>query len=666
MMLRSPGFTGAVAVTLALGIGANTAIFSIVDTLILKAPPGVARPQGLVWISTIRHGRLQPSSYPDYLDFRGMTDIFSGALAVQRAAVHVSRGGEPERVQAQIVSENALDVIEAAPALGRGFLAGDRDEARPVAVLGDRYWRRVFEADPRAVGSTLIVNGRAYTVIGVAPARLTGLTPDPEEIADLFLPLTGYFEHSGRRAQLTNRDSSWLWIQARLRPGVSVAQASAAAATVARRAARLRARDRQDLSATATPLMGWVPPGQLHQVLPFALFGLIATALVLLIACANVANLLLARAAGHRCEIGIRLALGASRPRLVRQLLTESVLLALLGSAAGLLLSLWSIDFLLARFGAPAALAPTLDGRVGGYAVALAIATGIVFGLAPAWKASRRELVPSLKDEGPREGRHSGAGLQGGLVIAQISISLVLLAAAGLFLRSLQKAAAVDIGLDRASASRVLAASFDLETQGYTPEKCQEFFRALLARVQTDPGVLSAALAETLPLSGRAIGDAIAPEGALIDSSETGIVFINAASPGYFETLGPSLLAGRDFAARDREGAPLVAIVNETLARGFWSGQDPIGKRLQAGEPPSLFEVVGMAKNGKYIGMTEAPRSFVYFPILQRGSRFGETILLARFSGGLPSIQTLKADVRAIDPGLPLFRARSLEQALQE
>jgi predicted permease len=666
MLARSPGFAAAAIATLALGIGANTAVFSVVDSLLFKAPPGIAHPESLAWISSVRHGRLQPMSYPDYADTAKENGFFSGVLAVSRAAAHVTRGGEAERVRAQIVSENAFDVAGVKPALGRGFLPEDDRQARPVVVLGNRYWRTGFDSDPGAVGSSVMINGRAWTIVGVAPADFLGLTPDPEEIADVFLPITAHFS-AERSRQLENRDSAWLLVLARLAPGVSIARASAAAAVIAARSAASRAADMRDLTATATAIQGWVPPGQLTQVLPFALFGLISTGLVLLIACANVANLLLARTAGRRREIGIRMAIGASRTRLVRQLLTESVLLSSLGAAAGVVLSFWTVDLLLSRFATPAAISPRLDWRIAAYSIATALATGVLFGLAPAWKASSRGLVPSLKGEASEEGGGSASRLQGGLVVAQVAISLVLLAAAGLFVRSFQKAASVDIGIDRGRAGRILAASFDLATQGYTPERSQEFFRSLLFRTQGLPGVESAALAETLPLSGRAIGDSIAPKRETPRRDEESVVFVNTVSPGYFETLGVPILAGRDFAPRDRGGAPAVAIVNETLARRFWPGEDPIGKLLQVGgEDPKLVEVVGLARDGKYVQMTESPRPFAYFPMFQRGSPYGETILLVRSSSPAPSTDSVRAQVRALDPGLPLFRIRSLEKSLED
>ncbi|HKF45257.1 MAG TPA: ABC transporter permease [Thermoanaerobaculia bacterium] len=660
---RSPGFAAAAIATLALGIGANTAVFSVVDSLILRPPPGLAQPGSLVWISGVQRGRLQGLSYPDFEDLRLETGAFSGVFAVSRAAAHVARGRDAERIRAHLVSDNAFDVAGSKPALGRTFLPDDAKEARPVAVIGHRYWERAFDSDPGAVGSTLNVNGRAFTIIGVAAEELIGFRSDPEEIADIYLLFETYYSGE-RRRNLENRDSAWLLVQARLRPGVSVEEASAAAAVVVRRRAASRSAEMRDLSAAATPLQGWVPPGQLKDVLPFALFGLIATGLVLSIACANVANLLLARAAGRRKEIGIRLAIGASRSRIVRQLLTESVLLAALGAGAGLLLALWTIDLILNRFGAPAAIAPRLDFRIAAYAAAAAFATGITFGLAPAWKASRRALVPSLKGEASEGAERSR--LPGGLVVAQVSISLVLLAAAGLLVRSFQKAAAVDIGLERRHAARTLAASFDVETQGYGPERSREFFRALLDRAGALPGVESAALAETLPLSGRAVGDAIAPKGEVPRPGDSETVFVNTVSPGYFETLGVPILAGRDFTEADREGAPPVVIVNETLARRFWPGQDPLGKFLQTGgERAATLQVVGVARDGKYLRMTEAPRPFAYFSILQQGARHGETILIARFSGP-PSVEALRSEVRALDPSLPLFRVRSLERLLED
>ena len=664
-LARSPGFAAAAIATLALGIGANTAVFSVVDSLILRPPPGIAQPGSLVWISGVQRGRVQPLSYPDFQDLRRETGAFSGVFAVSRAAAHVTKGSEAERLRAHIVSDNAFDVAGSRPALGRAFASDDAKQARPVAVIGYRYWERAFDSSPAAVGSTLNVNGRPFTIIGVAARDLIGLRSDPEEIADIYLLFETYY--AGERSKtLENRDSAWLMVQARLRPGVSVEQASAAAEVIVRRGAESRSPEMRDLSAAATPLQGWVPPGQLKDVLPFALFGLITTGLVLSIACANVANLLLARAAGRRKEIGIRLAIGASRARIVRQLLTESVLLAFLGAGAGLLLALWTIDLILNRFGAPAAIAPRLDLRIAMYAVAAAFGTGITFGLVPAWKASRRTLVPSLKGEASEGADRSR--LPGGLVVAQVAISLVLLAAAGLLVRSFQKAASVDIGMERRHAARTLAATFDVETQGYSPERSQEFFRALLDRVESLPGVQAAALAETLPLSGRAVGDAIAPKGAVPRAGDEQTVFINTVSPGYFETLGIPILSGRDFADADREKAPPVAIVNETLARRFWPGEDPLGKFLQTGGgsgPATVAQVVGVARDGKYIRMTEAQRPFAWFPILQQGARHGETILIARFSGA-PSVEALRSEVRALDPGLPLFRIRTIERVFED
>jgi predicted permease len=658
-LARSPGFTAVAIATLALGIGANTAIFSIVDAVMIRPVPGLREPGRLVWITNRRKGRPQPLSYPDYLDQRRRSGAFTGVFAFDRRAVHVATGGEAERVEAEIVTPEFFTVLGVPPARGRVFVS---DESRPVAVLSHAYWQRRFGARPDAVGSALTINARPYTIVGVAPPGFHGL--DVERFPDIYVSLPAFLQAS-TRGEIHRRDSSWLYVMGRLAPGVSLERANADVVRVSRQVSAERAAKLRDLTAGVERMRGWVPPGHSGDILPLAAVGLAATGLVLLIAAANVAGLLVGRAVGRRREIALRIALGASRRRIAGLLLTESVLLGVVGGAAGLLLSFWTLDLLLSRFQAPAGIRPALDVAVLGYSLAVAVATGLLFGLAPAWRASRRSLAPSLRDQDAGPGV-SRSRLQGALAVTQMALSLVLLAAAGLFLRSLQKAATVEVGLDRRAAGSVLAISLDLETQGYSTDARRIFERTLLERVATFPGVAAVSFAEILPLGGRAIGEGLAPEGSESPSGEAGLTFLNTVSPGYFSTLGIPLVAGRDFSESDRPGAPLTVIVNEVAARRFWPGQNPLGKKLHVGASRDLLEVVGVARQGKYVSLTERPRAFVYLPLPQRGAMFGATVLLVRSASasGAAMLGMVRDEVKRLDPRLPIFDARTLAESL--
>lgn len=658
-LARNPGFTATAVATLALGIGANTAIFSVINAVMIRPLPGVREPQRLLWVTNRLGGRARPLSYPDFVDQRERPGAFAGLMAFDRRAVHLATGGEAERVEAEIVSGEFFSVLGVEAYRGRTLLPDDERQARPVVVLSHAYWQRKYEASVAAVGAALSINGRAYTVVGVAPPGFLGL--DLEKLPDVYVNLSAWMQAS-RRREMTNRDSAWLGVMGRLSPAASASQASAQVATLASRSSAERAADRRGLTASTEPVRGFVPPGHGGDILPLAVLGLAATGLLLLIAAGNVASLLLARAAARRREIGIRLALGASRARILRLLLAESLLLALLGAALGALLSDWTLEVLLSRLAAPPGIQPALDRAVLVYATAVAAGTSLLFGLAPAWSASRVNPASSVKDAAT--GSASRSRLQGALVATQMALCVVLLAAAGLFLRSLENAAFSDVGLDRRTAGSVLAVSFDLETQGYSRDGRQAFERTLLERVASTPGVVSAALAEILPLAGRAIGDSVAPEGQEAANGEAGMTFTNSVSPGYFRTLGISLVAGRDFQDSDRPGAAKVAVVNELLARRFWPGESPLGKRLRVGSDPGLYEVVGVAREGKYVSLTEEPRPFLYLPLLQRGAAFGETVLLARSDSGAAILDALRAEARRLDPALPLFHVRTLAQSL--
>jgi len=672
-LLKSPGFTAVAVLTLGLGVGANTAVFTLVNAALFRSPPG-ARPHELVWLAATRDFPDQPGrprsyqrrfSLPEYRDYAAGTTAFTGLTAYQDVALALGSGGEPERINGMMVSGNYFQVLGLVPAAGR-FFAAEEDGApgaHPVVVLSHRLWRRRFGSAPGVVGSDITVNGRHFLVVGVAPAGFVGIQLG--EPAELFVPLAMVGVAMPRSAYLLEqRNADWLQIVGRLKPGVTVAAAGAEVATFAARLAQEYPEALAATSAEVTPLSGGLDPSNRGEALPILLLLMAVPAVVLLIACANVANLLLARAAGRRREIGIRLALGATRWRLLRQLLTESVLLALCAGAVGMLLSFWLNDVLLAVSHAPAEIELALkpDLRVFAFTIAIAAATGVLFGLAPALGATRPDVVPALKEEGIALGRRvRRSRLTGAFVVAQVALSLILLVTAGLFLRSLDKALDVNPGFDPVNR---ISLSFDLGIQGYTDRQRGTFYARLLERVRALPGVEATSLASPLPLSGRMVGTAVSLEG--VDPDAGGVpVSFSAIAPQYFTTLGIPLVRGRDFAASDGAGAPLVVIVNETLARRLWPDQDPLGRRLRMyGRTEPYREVIGVAKDGKYDELTESPRNFLYLPERQRAD-LSDIALVAKTAGDpRPLAGALIAAVHELDPTLPIFRIETLEQSL--
>jgi predicted permease len=672
-LLRSPGFTAVAVLTLGLGIGANTAVFTLVNAALFRAPPG-ARPHELVWLGATRDFPQQPGrprsyqrrfSLPEYRDYAAGATAFTGLSAYQDVALALGSGGEPERINGMLVSGNYFQVLGLVPAAGRFFAPEeDRDPgAHAVVVLSHGLWRRRFGSDPATVGTDITINGRRFMVAGVAPAGFVGIQLG--EPAELFMPLAMVGVAMPRSAELLDqRYAGWLQIVGRLKPGVTAAAAGTEVATLAARLAQEYPEALEGASAEVTPLSGGLDPGNRQEALPIFVLLMAVPVVVLLIACANVANLLLARATGRRREIGIRLALGATRSRLLRQLLTESVLLALCAGAAGMLLSFWLNDVLLAVSRAPAEIELALkpDMRVLAFTIVVAVVTGVLFGLAPALGATRPDVVPALKEEGIALGRRvRRSRLTGAFVVAQVALSLILLVTAGLFLRSLDKALGVNPGFDPVNR---MSLSFDLGIQGYSDRQRGTFYARLLERVRALPGVEAASLASPLPLSGRIIATAVSLEGVDPDAGAVPVT-LGSISPEYFATLGVPLVQGRDFAPADGPGAPLVVIVNETLARRLWPDQDPVGRRLRLyGREEPLREVIGVAKDGKYDELTERPRSFLYFPERQHADLSDISLVVRTTGDPRPLAGALTAAVHELDPTLPIFRLETLEQSL--
>lgn len=657
-----PGFTAVAVLILGLGIGANTAVFTFINGVLFK-PGHVREPEQLVWLTPTSAGRFRSLSYPDYVQFRDRVRSFSGAIAWSSASLALG-GQTPERVAGLVVTAGFFDLLGERPALGRGFVMAEDQErgAHPVVVLGHNFWQRRFGSDPFILDSSIIVNGRAFRVVGVAPEEFTGV--DLGSRADIFLP-AGMLSVAmpGNGGLLDQPEAGWLRAVARLRDDVDIRTAQAEVDVVAASLHVDRSADDR-YGAQLTGMTGPIDPSNRHQVAP--ILGLVALVplLVLAVACANIASLLLAQGIARRRELAIRRALGASRARLVGQLLTESVVLAAIAAVAGVALASWMLAVIVRLGRVPAEVTAALvpDGRVFALTAALSLVAGIVFGLLPALAATRTPLQPALKDEAigvtAGRGRHR---LRNGFVVAQIAASLVLLITAGLFIRSFGKALHVDPGFD---AAPVAAVSFDLDLQGYSAERQRAFRDRLMERVTGLPGVASAAYASVVPMSGRNFGTVAAREGAASEHDDVP-VSLTEVSPEYFATLGIPLLRGRGFTDRDNASAPPVVIVNEALARSVWPDADPIGQRLlisAGGE--RLREVIAVARDGKYRNLIDPPQPFLFLPLAQRPVE-GEVTLLVRAAGNPASmIRDVSALVTELDRNLPLGNAATMRDII--
>lgn len=672
MLRKNPGFSLIAVLSLALGIGVNTAIFSLVDKVMIRKLP-VEEPERLVVVKDSRgQGVSTGSNYPDFVDYRDRNEVFEGLVCYYQRALTLSERGQGERIQGLIVAGNYFTALRVRPALGRGFLP-EEDKTpgtHPVVVLSYGLWQRRFGADPKVMGKVVNVNGYPFTVVGVAPAEFTGtIASNPPDVYVPMMMLSQLLPPStldllfGPRS----RSSGWLQVLGRLKPGVSREQAAAAMTTLGSQVAR--AHPNADGSPRVEPKFliedGSRGHTNLLQDIRFPLQMLMATVgMILLIACANVANLLLARAGARRKEIAVRLAIGAGRGRLIRQLLTESMLLATLGGAAGLALAA-SISGLIVSFTPPNTFANLtldnrLDWRVLSFTLVISLLTGILFGLAPALSASRPDLVSALKDESTLLGHRSRRlSLRNLLVVGQVALSLMVLVGAGLCVRSLQNLQAIDTGFDPA---KVLVMSVDVSLSGYSKERGLQFYSDLLERVARLRGVEAVSLATQIAL-GDGFGGTMRAEGYAPKVGEDLSSDFNQIGPGYFRTMKIPLLDGREFGASDTATTPPVAIINEAAARRFWPGQSPVGRRVIVGRAPdeSVREIVGVVKDSKYRRLTEELRPAVFTPFLQRYR--GDMSLHVRTTGEPGAmIAAVRSEVQALDANLPLYNIRTLEE----
>jgi predicted permease len=662
---RNPGFALTAMLSLAVGIGAVTAIFTLVNSLLLRPLPGVTAPARLVNVFRNEAGEKHHlGGFPllDYRDYRDASRTLAGLAVYTDRALSLTRHGDSQLVAAQIVSGNYFDVLGARPMRGRFFLP-EEDRTRGshrVVVISQTLWQRRFGGDPALIGGQLILNGIPFTVIGVAGGGFGGTFFG--FVYDLWLP-TAMAPAVLQRSDLEDRRTVWLEAVGRLRPGVSPARAQAEMNTIAGRLAHEYPEDRRHEIALA-PVTGYDRELQ-GGVVSFLAVLLAVSLFVLLIACVNVASMQLARATARGKEIAIRLAIGMARARLTRQLLTESVLLAVLGGAGGVLLAGWGLDLLRGfqpPFGIALVLDFSLDGRVLGFALLLSLLCGVAFGLVPARQAAHADLVPALKDTASG-GSRRGARIRSAFVVAQVAVSLLLLVTAGLFLRALQHAGALDPGFDPGHVETV---TLDPSVLGLDKPRSQQLFLRLGERVAGLPGVQAVTLADATPLG----------LGNLFGSSRTEIKVAGRQPPPgkdafevedsvigtrYFETLRIPLLAGRDFGEGDRAGAHLVAIVNATMARHFWPGEDPIGKRFARDN--QAVEVVGLARDSKTSRVTEEPHDYLYLPFLQvPGTRM---TLFARAAGDPTTLApALRREVRQLAENLPSLSLGTMQESI--
>jgi predicted permease len=679
-LVRSPGFASVAILSLGLGIGFNTAIFAVADALLLRPLP-VQEPARLVdlYTSGADGDTYSTSSLPDLQDYRSQTSVFDDLAGYSPMFAAVSRGDRARLVLGEIVTGNYFPMLGVPARFGRTLLPeDDAPDAPRAVVLSNRYWRREFGGDAGAIGRALRIRGQQFTIVGVLNDEFTGMVPmlapeiwipvryvediEPAGINESVPSPTG-------TSRLDRRGQRWLFTKARLKPGATAEQARANVEVVA---ARLRAehvqtnKDRRvtvrssadtRLHPEADALLGWIVSGTMAAV-----------GLVLIIACANIAGMLLARASSRQREISIRLAVGAGRGRLVRQLLTESVLLGLLGAAVGVLLASW-LTRLLSTFELPLPIALSLDlrldARVLGFTILVALATGVLAGLAPALKATRGNLVSDLKGDVSRErfaGRRWSA--RDVLVAGQMAVTCVLLVIAGLLVRSLLASERADVGFPTEGLAIV---SGDTDMLRYTPERSRQYWDEVRQRLEALPGVRSVAMASRLPFSLNFNRTNIAIPGHQKSANEMG-ASINSAivSPKYFETLNVGLLQGRAFAETDTSDRPAVAIVSDKLARMYWPNQDAVGRivferTLDSGRS---FEIVGVVADHKLQTVGEAPQPAIYFATTQRPS--GYNVVVARTAGDDRALLLrMRETLTVLEPDLLLMESETMRGQIQ-
>jgi len=655
VLLKHPSYTLIAVLTLALGIGVNTAVFSLVDAVLWR-PLAASQPERLVAIYTTGGGGggYRSVSYADYQYYRDQQKSLADLAAYARVPVKLRSGDQLEQIGAELVTGDFFSVLQLNAVQGRLFTPIDDSTrgAHPVAVISYRLWRERFNLDPQAIGRTLNLNGHDFSIIGVAPEQFSSVVLDWGRQPDLWLPMMmqpQVMPTSDGVDVLQNRDARWLLVVGRLNDGVEGAQAEAELKTLSAQIAAAWPQHNAGRQAIVLPLQQarfW--PEYRQEISRLLALLQMLVGMALLVACFNVANMLLARAAARQKETGIRLALGAGHWRLLRQWLTESLLLAGLAAGAGLLFAKWLMA-LFASFPLPfkiaLAIEPRLDVRVLGFTLLAAVATSLIFSLALWRHATKVDLVGALKES--RAGKPGKAVAGGVLVVAQIGLSLALLLGAGLLTRSLWNQRNIETGYQ---TDRVLLARFDLGPREFTEQQGLDFYQQLLDRTRTLPGVETASLTKNVPINPlRMKKPPVAAEGTDTGRAEDLLqAEPDFISPGYFQTLSVRLLDGRDFDARDAADSPRVVIVNQTLARRLWPGQSALGQRMRIAGEALLYTVIAVAPDLKYRALIEAPQPYYYLPLAQHYLR-EMTLQVRTTTAPLGLATSLRQTARAIN-----------------
>ncbi len=660
MLVKNPGFTVVAVLALGLGIGANTAIFSVVNAVLLRPLPYKDSERlVMVWEDNTKRGFPRDTPAPaNFIDWREQNKVFEGMAAIAEQSFNLTGAGEPERIDGRRVSASLFPLLGVEPQLGRAFLPEeDSPSGSRVVILSYGLWQRRFGSDVNITGKPLTLNGESYTVVGVMP-------PDfqfPSRDDQLWVPIA--FTSQGA----ANRGGHFLEVIARTKPGVTLQQAQAEMNTIAARLQQQYPEQNTDLGATVIPLHEQV----VGDIKPALLVLLGAVGFVLLIACANVANLLLARAAVRQKEIALRVALGASRLRLVRQFLTESILLAALGGGVGLLLSLWGVNLIKAFIpeNISQAQAVMIDAKVLGFTLLVSLLTGLIFGLVPATQASKLNLNETLKEGG----RDSAAGSRGNrirglLVVAEVAISLVLLIGAGLLINSFLRLRNVDPGF---RVDNLLTMRIVLPAQKYPDQtRRTNFYTELIRRIEVLPGVQSAAVTNWIPLVMQGDSQGISIEGQPDPGpGKNPVVVTRVVSPHYFSTMGIGLSQGRGFGEQGSADSPRVAMISEAMARRFWPGEDPTGKRIKSGglnSPSPWMEIIGVVKDVRQVKLDADPKPQMYVPYTQPVF-FVPSHLVVKTNvepGSLAA--TVRRTVWEIDRDQPVSNVSTMKEVLSE
>ncbi|MEO8025323.1 MAG: ABC transporter permease [Bryobacteraceae bacterium] len=683
-LATAPVFTAVALLSLALGIGANTAIFSLIDQLLLRSLP-VRDPQQLVQIYA--RGSFYGSnwgsntmSYPMYRDFRDHATVFDGLLMRRQQTVSVGHAGQVERARAEIVSGNYFQTLGVNAAYGRTLLPEDDDKpgAHPVAVLAYDYWKARFGGQPDIIGRSVVINDLPFTVIGVIANGFSGM--EVGTAAQVFAPIAMQDRMLPGRNLLEDRRTRWANVFGRLKPGISVVQAQAAVQPLFNQILEAEVKEKafakaskEDMDAFLRSRMNVTPGGtgtsSLRSDFGPALWVLLAlVGVVLLIACANVANLQLARASARQKEVAVRLAIGASRWQIMRQLLVESGVLAFAAGLLGLLLGQVSTSLLLGLFRTDEShmtITSELDARVLLFTFGISILVGALFGLVPAVQATHPKLAETLKDQAGSVTGGAHSRFRKALVAAQVTLSLMLLIGAGLFVNSLYNLKTLDPGF---RSSRLLVFGADPLPNGYSPERMREFYRTLHERLSALPGIEAVSSANMAVVSGDNWDSGLTIEGQDPSRSNDAWAFQNHLTPGYFRTLGAEIKAGRDFTWADRIGSPEVAMVNETFAKEYFPGQNPIGRHVGMGTDPGTktdIEIVGVVSDFKYKDMSEKIGRQMFRPLAQMPFGLNQYFYVRTSGEPKALFGTIRNEVRKLDANLPIYGLRTVGEQVE-